>query len=166
MQVEPSAPSLRLAGPDDPGWVIDRHRVWYAQEFGFDDTFGDAIAARMVEFFGFENGFKRLWIAELDGNRVGSIAISSRPGNAAFLNFVLVDPSLRRRGIAAILMDTALDHARANGIGVVRLMTYNCLTGARALYDRLGFRIVEVTPDHSQFGKTFDLEFWELRLND
>ena len=140
------------------------HREWYGQEFGFTPDFGDAIAGRMDEFLTLRDSFKRFWIAERGGRRVGSIAISRRAKDTAFLNFVLVDPACRRLGIAQTLMDAALGHAREHQIASVRLMTYSCLTGARRLYQRYGFKIVEATKDVSVHGQVVDQEFWEKRL--
>ncbi len=156
--------TLRPGRDGDPDWIIEKHRDWYAAEFGFTPDFGDAIAGRMEEFLSLDDPFKRLWIARDESTRVGSIAISIRPGNAAFLNFVLVDPTCRRQGIARCLMDTALAHARSHRIATLRLMTYSCLTGARKLYAAYGFEIVEITRDIEAHGQVMDQEFWRLRL--
>jgi GNAT superfamily N-acetyltransferase len=100
----------------------------------------------------------------VNGRRAGSIAISRIADDTAFLNFVLVDPAVRGRGIAGAMMEAALSHARANGFPFVRLETYSVLNDARALYARRGFEIVETTPGIEKYGQRFDVEFWLLGL--
>ncbi|MBO6718128.1 MAG: GNAT family N-acetyltransferase [Rhizobiaceae bacterium] len=155
---------IRTAAEDDPAWVVSEHGRIYAAEFGFDAGFERNIAGKMEAFIAKDDAFKRLWIAEVDACKVGSIAISRIAGDTAFLNFVLVDPACRGRGIAGAMMDTALSHARANGFPFVRLETYSVLKDARALYAKRGFRIVETTTGVENYGRSFDVEFWAMHL--
>ncbi|WP_370254289.1 GNAT family N-acetyltransferase, partial [Nioella sp.] len=124
---------LRAFAPSDRDWLIARHRSLYGAEFGFTPDFGDSIADKLDAFLARPDPAKRLWIAEETGQRIGSIAVSSRDGSA-FLNFVLLEPSARGRGLGHHLMQPALDHARSHGFTRARLETYSCLTAARALY--------------------------------
>ncbi len=157
---------IRTAGIGDPEWVIGRHGILYRDEFGFDEAFERDIADKMRAFLAMDDSFNRLWIAEATDRRVGSVAISSRADGSAFLNFVLVSPDVRGQGIAALLMDTAIDHARRNGHDTIHLETYSCLERARQLYSRCGFAIVETVPDIAKYGRTFDREFWSMSLHD
>ena len=154
---------LRAFAPADRDWLIERHRTLYAQDFGFTPDFGDSIADKLDAFLAGEDPSKRLWIAEDDGQRIGSIAVSGRDGSA-FLNFVLLEPSARGRGLGHALMQTALDHARAKGFTQARLETYSCLTAARALYRAHGFEIAETDPGWERFGQNFDREIWQADL--
>ncbi|WP_427305985.1 GNAT family N-acetyltransferase [Cupriavidus sp. H39] len=95
---------------------------------------------------------------------MASIAISERPGDLAFLNFVLVLPEYRGRGVGYAMMRMALEYARTHSLKEVQLETYSCLVAARALYSRLGFRTSKVAPDKKAFGQTFQQEFWTLTL--
>ncbi len=151
---------LRLANDDDPAWVVARHGAIYADEFGFTRDFEVDIAAKLDAFLGRDDPFRRLWIAEVDGGRAGSIAISKMAEDTAFLNFVLVEPAQRGKGIAQALMDTALGHARDHGVPYVRLETYSRLTSARRLYAGYRFSIETVTPGIEKYGQRFDREYW------
>jgi ribosomal protein S18 acetylase RimI-like enzyme len=155
---------IRSATADDHDWIVAQHGAVYAAEFGFDASFQDNIARKIPAFVQPENAFNRIWIAEVGGARAASIAISERPGKSGFLNFVLVLPAYRGRGLARTMMDTALDHARSHGMTEVSLETYDCLVDAREIYRRYGFAITEVTPGMAAFGQTFDREFWAMRL--
>ncbi|WP_127561307.1 GNAT family N-acetyltransferase [Nioella ostreopsis] len=154
---------LRAFAPSDRDWLIDRHRVLYGAEFGFAPDFGDSIADKLDAFLAHEDPSKRLWIAEASGQRIGSIAVSNRDG-AAFLNFVLLDPAARGKGLGHHLVQTALDHARAQGFSRIRLETYSCLIAARALYRAHGFQIIKTDPGWHRFGQSFDREIWQADL--
>lgn len=159
-----TAAIIRTAREGDPAWVVSEHARIYGAEFGFDGGFGRNIAGKMEAFLAKDDAFKRLWIAEADGRRVGSVAISKIADDTAFLNFVLVDPACRGKGIAGAMMDAALSHARQGGFPLVRLETYSVLKDARALYARRGFEINETTTGVEKYGQAFDVEFWLLRL--
>lgn len=55
------------------------------------------------------------------------------------VNKIAVDPSMRRRGIAALLMDECFAFARLNGVASIALEVRESNEGARALYRTLGF---------------------------
>ncbi|MFA6956472.1 MAG: ribosomal protein S18-alanine N-acetyltransferase [Thermoanaerobaculia bacterium] len=55
------------------------------------------------------------------------------------VNKIAVDPSMRRRGIAALLMDECFAFARLNGVASISLEVRESNEGARALYRSLGF---------------------------
>ncbi|KGD90129.1 acetyltransferase [Achromobacter sp. RTa] len=156
--------TVRAAQPGDHEWIIAAHGDVYAAEFGFDERFRDGIAGKMHAFRELPGPFNRVWVGLMGEQRAASIAVSDRPGEVAFLNFVLVLPQYRGRGVGRAMMKTALDHARAHALKEVQLETYSCLVDARALYARLGFRMTRAIPGKQAFGQTFDQEFWSLRL--
>ena len=155
--------TLRAFASADRDWLIARHRSLYGAEFGFTPDFGDSIAEKLDAFLARPDPAKRLWIAEANGHRIGSIGVSDRNGTA-FLNFVLLEPSARGQGLGHHLMQTALDHARTKGFTQATLETYSCLTAARALYRAHGFTITETDPGWHRFGQSFDREFWQADL--
>ncbi len=155
---------IRPARPEDPAWIAEMHAVHYPPEFGFDDGFGKSIAEKIGTFRAKNDPAKQIWIAEDGGERLGSIALSTHESGNGFLNFVLVLPGARGRGVARALMDHAIAAAQQGGFRILILETYSCLVAARTLYRNYGFEVTEVTKGLQQFGQTFDREFWQKTL--
>lgn len=137
------------------------HGEVYSREFGFDGGFEINIADKVVKYFSEEDEFSRVWIAEVDDRRAGSVAIRKLAEEIGFINFVVVLDQYRGQGIANTLMEKALGHGRAKGCKKFRLETFTCLESARKLYEKLGFKIVE-SASINQFGVDLVREFWEL----
>jgi ribosomal protein S18 acetylase RimI-like enzyme len=57
---------------------------------------------------------------------------------------LFVVPAARRRGIASALLETVMGAAAANDLDLFLYVTDH-LTGARALYQRAGFRLITTT---------------------
>jgi GNAT superfamily N-acetyltransferase len=158
--------SLRFADrPGDLGWVVERHGAVYAAEYGWDVSFEGLVAEIVAGFAaGHDPGREAGWIAELDGQRAGSIfcIAADEPGVAA-LRALIVEPSARRRGIGRLLVERCVEFARAAGYRQVELGTTSDLVGARRLYDAAGFELVheETRP---RFGTTVTSQRLALAL--
>ncbi|MHA1962260.1 MAG: MarR family winged helix-turn-helix transcriptional regulator, partial [Candidatus Thorarchaeota archaeon] len=73
-QTDVSAYLLRPHEPGDIGWITHRHGVLYAEEYSWDETFEALVADILVKFIQSHDPKKeRIWIAEQDGERIGSI---------------------------------------------------------------------------------------------
>lgn len=153
--------NIRTHIPGDLGWIISMHGEVYAKEFGFDGSFEINIADKVVKYFSQKDDFNRVWIAEVESSRAGSVAIRKLDDDIGFINFVIVQDLFRGQGIANVLMEKVLIHGRQNRCKKFRLETYTCLESARKLYAKLGFKIVE-SNSINRFGLDLVQEYWEL----
>jgi ribosomal protein S18 acetylase RimI-like enzyme len=69
------------------------------------------------------------------------------PGLECYIAELYVQPEHRRQGLGLVLMNAALDAARDRGADYIEVATSEDDTGARALYERLGFVNRERQPD-------------------
>jgi DNA-binding MarR family transcriptional regulator/N-acetylglutamate synthase-like GNAT family acetyltransferase len=164
-RAEPKMPYLlRTHQPGDMGWVIHRHGVLYAEEYGWDERFEALVARIAAEFIEtFDPKHERCWIAERDGARVGSVMLVKKSDRVAKLRLLLVEPSARGLGIGGRLVEECVRFARQAGYRKITLWTQSILVAARAIYRKAGFRLAKRERRES-FGHKLVSETWELSL--
>jgi GNAT superfamily N-acetyltransferase len=155
---------LRPPRAGDMGWIVSRHGALYAREYGWDERL-EAFTAEIVAAFVRNNDRRRecCWIAERDGENVGSVLLVKETDEVARLRLLLVEPQARGLGIGARLVEECIRFARSARYRKITLWTHSVLIAARRIYERAGFTLVG-TKRHNEFGKELVGETWELKL--
>ncbi|MFI7122594.1 GNAT family N-acetyltransferase [Amycolatopsis sp. NPDC049868] len=156
---------LRPPRPGDFGWVVHRHGALYSREYGWDERF-EALVARVVAEYVDRRGDPRQagWIAELDGERVGSIfCMPAEDGITAKLRMLLLEPAARGRGVGKRLVTECVEFARAAGYPAMELWTVSLLEAARAIYQKAGFQLAS-EETITGFGYELTGQTWRLEL--
>ena len=155
---------LRDRRPGDLGWVVERHARLYAQEYGWDARFETLVARIVAEMTAAPDPAReRCWIAERDGQRLGSVFLARDDEDTARLRLLLVEPSARGEGLGRRLVEAAVAFARRAGYREMVLWTHRELHAARRIYAGVGFRKTEEWIHHD-FGPVSTGETWRLAL--
>jgi ribosomal protein S18 acetylase RimI-like enzyme len=122
---EPQQPAAALAAydPGDTGMLGAGHAIAVAwEEFGAANAELDAAYRRLEPY--------------------QSAVPEQRPG-VWTIEWVWAEPSMRRRGLVAALLQHALDEGRRRGYALAQVTTYIGNRAAAMLYERSGFRVAE-----------------------
>ena len=160
----PGGVSIRDAKSGDFGWMVERHGVLYAAEYGWDETF-EGLVAQIVGAFARSHDpqRERALVAELGGRRAGCVLCVSESDETAKLRTLMVEPWARGHGIGSRLVDECVAFARAAGYRRIVLWTNDVLVAARRIYERAGFQLVAAGAHHA-FGHDLVEQTWSLDL--
>ncbi len=126
--------------------------------FSLDFQDVDAELADLASTYGPPSG--RALIARVDGTAVGCAGIRRLTDGIAELKRMFVRPAARAHGVGRALAEAALSAARELGYERLRLDTTAEMTGAIAVYERLGFAPIAPYRHNPLPGA----RFFELRL--
>ena len=156
---------LRAHRPGDMEWITRRHGELYATQQGWDRSFETLVRQICADFErNFDPALEHCWIAEINGQPVGSIALArSGEDGVAKLRLLLVEAQARGLGLGSRLVDECHKFARAAGYRTMRLWTTDQQQEARHIYQGKGYRLVAEEAVHA-FGKDMVNETWELEL--
>ena len=151
---------LRDPEPGDLGYIVHKQTLLYATEYGWDWTF-EALVSEIVGKFvqDFIPGRERCWIAEREGEIVGSVFVVQHDAETAKLRMLYVDANARGLGLGRRLVDECIRFARSKDYKRMVLWTNDILVSARRIYEAAGFTLLEESPHHS-FGKDLVGQTW------
>jgi GNAT superfamily N-acetyltransferase len=135
--------------PGELGAIISLHGRLYSNEYRVDSSFeafvGSSVVRAALRGWPHEQG--GVWVVESGGRLAGSVGYTDEGEGTAVLRWVLLEPSLRGRGLGRRLISELIDEVRAGGFTRIRLETFSHLRGAAKIYRDLGFEVV-----HSETG--------------
>ena len=158
--LEPGPVRVRGLQPGDLGWLVERHGVLYAREYGWDQSFERLVASIVAEF---NPETDRAWIAETHA-RVGAVLCVHQDETTAKLRTLLVEPSARGLGVGTRLVREVIRYAKQSGYSTLTLWTNDILVSARRIYEREGFTLRHEAPNPA-FGHDLTEQTWSLNLN-
>ena len=155
---------LRDPQPGDMGWVVQQHGEVYARMYGWNMEFEGLVAGIVRDYLAnYRPGLEKCWIAEVEGQRAGSVFVVRKSRYVAQLRMLILAPQARGLGLGARLTDEAIAFARATGYRKMVLWTNSCLIEARAIYAKRGFQLMRSEP-YQGFGQDLVSEHWEMDL--
>lgn len=155
---------FRAHRPGDMGWIIEGQARLYAEEYGWNAEFEALVAEVCARFLRrFDPEREHCWIAESEGQRIGSVTLVAKSRTVAQLRMLFVAKEARGLGIGRKLTDECLAFARRAGYRKIILWTNDCLLSARRIYQGAGFRLAKSEAHHS-FGHDLVGQYWERPL--
>ncbi len=155
---------LRDPEPGDLALIAQQNARLYAKEYGWDWTFEALVSEIVAQFIqNFDPTGERCWVADREGQVVGSVFVVREDAQTAKLRILYVDEAARGLGLGRRLVEEAIRFARARGYSRMVLWTNDILTAARRIYEGAGFELVEENHHHS-FGKDLVGQVWARDL--
>lgn len=155
---------LRPHRAGDLGFIVHRQALLYAEEYRWDLRYEGMIAGIVGDFVrDFDAARERCWVAERDGEVLGSVFLVKHTDTVARLRLLYVEARARGLGLGRRLVGECVGFARAAGYRKVTLWTCDILHAARKLYEDAGFVLVRQGP-YRNFGHDLVAQDWELDL--
>jgi N-acetylglutamate synthase-like GNAT family acetyltransferase len=142
---------IRLASADDSPAIaavlfdaFSRHRQNYTPE-------AFAVVTPAVEEIETRFSEGPIWIAELDGDAVGTVSLTTEP-EGLYIRSMAVKPEAQGFGIGHRLLDALDEYVSDSEIKRIFLYTTYFVPGAKGLYEKHGFKWVRDTPADEWYG--------------
>jgi N-acetylglutamate synthase-like GNAT family acetyltransferase len=157
--------AIRTFHPGDEDAVVGVILPIQREEFGFSITAADQPDLTEIPAW-YQTGAGQFWLAEQDGQAVGTIALKDIGERAVALRKMFVIPVARGAvGAAQALLDTALAHARSQDLAAVWLGTTEAFKAAHRFYEKNGFELVTPAALPESFPRmAVDTRFYRLTL--
>ena len=136
----------------DIGYITYLHGLLY----DFGTPFETYVAQTLADFYRHMDASKeRMWIAEHNGEIIGTIALKDNKDGAAQLRYFLVLPEYRGIGLGGKLMQLFMNEIRSLGYKSSFLLTEAQLTVAASIYKKYGYQYMS--------SSTLDFGLTEMR---
>ncbi|RNB87907.1 MarR family transcriptional regulator [Brevibacillus nitrificans] len=155
--------AVRPFQPGDVGYVAYLHGRYYSQNYQFGKIFEYYVMKGLTEFL-YDSEGGQLWIAEVNGQIAGSIAITKAEDTVAQLRWFILDEPFQDIGLGKKLMETALRFCVEQNYKHVYLWTVSSLAAARSLYTKYQFVRTEEKPNDEWSRTQMIEERWDLDL--
>ena len=147
------------------GRVIASQSKSYVETYHWNDEYEALVAEICAHFLRhFDPARERCWIAEQDGQLVGSIFLVKTSETTAKLRLLHVDDAARGQGLGTRLVTECIRFAKDAGYTRLELWTNDILTAARRIYQAVGFTLEREEAHHS-FGRDLIGQTWALDLD-
>jgi putative acetyltransferase len=130
--------TVRTYRADDHDAVMHLYREGLLA--GQIDPYDTAADLEDIEVAYLQDEGSHFWVAELDGNVIGTIGLAAGEEHTAEIRRLRVAKNWQGSGVAATLLETALAHCKHHGYLKVRLDTRFDPQAALGLFDRFGFQ--------------------------
>lgn len=155
--------SIRPFQLGDIGFVAHIHGRLYGKTYKFRQIFEYYVMKGLTEFMINTDGGE-LWVTVVNGELVGSIAITKSTDTVAQLRWFVLDERYHGMGIGNKLMETAINFCKKQNYEHVFLWTVSILEAARYLYQKFNFTLTEEKPNEEWTGTKLIEERWDLDL--
>ncbi|WP_025679557.1 bifunctional helix-turn-helix transcriptional regulator/GNAT family N-acetyltransferase [Paenibacillus polymyxa] len=152
--------------PGDVGMLIHMHGWIYAKECGYNLFFEGYVCKTFYDLLQTYSSDKdRFWLAEANGEIIGSIAIISHSNEKAQLRWFMLHPDARGMGLGKKLLHEAISYCKERGYQFIFLETTEDQKTAIGMYVKAGFQKISEQENES-WGKRHIEQTYELNLHE
>lgn len=131
----------------DLGRIITLHGETYEPLGGFGLRFEAFVGQTIAEYFLVNGARGRIWLVECGDKLVGCGAAALRDDRVGQIRWVVLDPSLRGRGIGKDLIEKTIGYCREQHCRKIILETTDGLPASQSIYEDFGFEVSSHTSE-------------------